>query len=183
MEAYIGQIEAFAFNFAPTGWAMCAGQLLSIAQNSALFAILGTTYGGNGVQTFALPDLRGRTPIGWGAARSGTQYVIGQAAGTESVTLLPTQMPAHNHLLTGTNNSTANGSPTPGTGVGLAAGYTGGGKSGGAAVNIYSTTAPNTTLNAAAVSSSGGTQPHANLQPYTTVNYCICLQGIFPSRN
>ncbi len=177
-EPFIGEIIMFAGNFNPRGWAFCQGQLLSIAQNTALFAILGTTYGGNGQTTFALPDLRGRVPVGQGQGPGLSPYSLGQQAGTETVTLLTTQMPAHNHLV---NANEGNGSAqTPG------AGFPSGGivpTSGNAAVNNYRNSTDGTTMAPTVIGNAGGSQPHPNIQPYLCINFIIALEGIFPSRN
>ncbi len=175
-EPFIGQLILFAGNFAPQGWAFCNGQLLSIAQNTALFSILGTTYGGDGVSNFALPDLRGRAPVGFGQGPGLSNYNLGQQTGSENVTLTQAQMPAHGHNL-GAQASPGNAlSPA---GAFLAQGDAG--RSG--TVNDYttSTTSP-TTLNQASVQPAGGSQPHPNIQPVLAMNYIIALQGVFPSR-
>jgi microcystin-dependent protein len=171
MEPFIGQIEAFGFNYAPKGWALCNGALLSIAQNSALFSLLGTVYGGDGITTFALPDLRGRVAINQGSSPGGRTYAMGQMGGQEQITLITPQMPSHSHVaivhaLNGTPDSSEPG------GAFLAE------------ADVYSTGAPNTVMNAGSVTNAvaGGNQPHENMQPYLTINYCIALQGIFPSR-
>jgi microcystin-dependent protein len=173
MEGYIAEIRMFAGNFAPRGWAFCQGQILSIAQNTALFALIGTTYGGNGQTTFALPDLRGRVPVGPGLGPGLPNVDLGQMSGEATHTLISTEMPAHTHSA----NAVASGgnSGTPGTGV-VWAGST-------ARDSIYSSGAPNTTLQGAAIGQAGGSQPHNNMQPYTGINYIICIEGIFPSRN
>ena len=177
-EPFIGEIIMFAGNFNPRGWALCQGQLLSIAQNTALFSILGTTYGGNGQTTFALPDLRGRVPVGQGQGPGLSQYVLGQQSGTETVTLLSTQMPQHNHLITANEG---NGSQaTPGAGF-LASGIVP--SSGNASVSNYRNSSDGTTLAPTSLSLTGGSQPHSNIQPYLCINFIIALQGIFPSRN
>jgi microcystin-dependent protein len=169
-EPFIGQIQAFGFNFAPRGWATCDGQIISIAQNTALFSLLGTTYGGNGQTTFALPDLRGRVSLHQGSGPGLSSYVMGQSSGTENVTLISTQMPAHNHLVTanGTAGSKLEDVPS-GNFLGPA--------------EAYSTTTTGATLNPQSLGIAGGNQPHPNMQPYLTINWCIALQGIFPSRN
>ena len=177
MEAYIGQIEAFAFNFAPTGWAMCAGQLLSIAQNSALFAILGTTYGGNGVQTFALPDLRGRISLGVGTGPGLPPATLGERSGEETHTLLWTEVPPHSHNVNAVNNGIIGGSNTPGPSVTLGSSRISGS---GAVANLYSATTPSAPMTN--VNFVGG-QPHENRMPYLAMNYCIALVGLYPSRS
>lgn len=180
--AYIGEIRPFGFNFAPRSWQTCSGQLLSIAQNTALFSILGTTYGGNGTTTFGLPDLRGRVGMGVGQGPGLSNYVLGQVTGVENVTLTSNEIPGHTHApSTRIKPGTADGRRVPVAGDFLTR------------LNV-TTTAPGliwrappltspTTLNAAAVGIAGGSQAHTNLQPTLAVNYCICTQGIFPSRN
>ncbi|WP_205601703.1 phage tail protein [Sphingobacterium sp. xlx-130] len=179
MEPFIGQIQLFGFNFAPRGWAQCNGQILSIAQNTALFSLIGTYYGGNGQTTFALPDLRGRVAIGQGQGPGLSPYTMGEMAGFEHVTLLSTQMPMHTHPLmvsnaTGTTD-VANGNYLANGAVTIARGNT-------VSANVYGTS-PGGQLNPATVSIQGGSQPHENRSPYLTLNYCIALVGIFPSRN
>ena len=170
-EFFIGQIMMTGFSFAPKSWAQCNGQLLPIAQNQALFSLLGTQYGGNGTTTFALPDLRSRTPVGYASS-----VQIGQSSGAENVTLLSTNLPSHTHTV---NASTTNGdNRNPSTRLFATSTNTT------APVNMY---APSTgalvPLNAQTVSPTGGNQPHPNLQPYSVINFCIALSGIFPSRN
>ena len=169
----IGEIKMFAGNFAPRGWALCQGQLLAISSNTALFSILGTTYGGNGTSTFALPDFRGRVPLNWGQGAGLQNYVIGEITGTESVNLLTTQIPAHNHTV----NAVASG----GNQASPASGYPAI-ESTGTSLN-YSNAAPNSTMNPNMVSGGGGGQPHNNIQPILCVSFIIALVGIFPSRN
>lgn len=191
----LGEIMPWAPNFAPRGWAFCDGQLLAISTNSALFSLLGTIYGGDGRTTFALPDLRGRTPIGAGHGPGLSSYIQGQAGGVETVTLTQLEMPAHNHMATpGTDMSAAMTASTadadsasPATGVSLA---TAAAENRGDPVTlIYTSAAPDTALAPApvsgsiAVSMAGGSQPHENRMPYLTIQYCIAMQGVFPSRN
>ncbi len=173
---FIGQIMLFAGNFAPRGWALCNGQLLSISQNTALFSILGTTYGGDGVNNFALPDLRGRAPIGFGQGTGLSNYDLGQVTGTESVTLNTAQMPSHGHNLGAQNSPGTTNSPT--------GGFLAQGVEARTAVNNYtaSTTSP-ATLNQASVQPTGGSQPHTNIQPVLAMNYIIAIEGVYPSRN
>jgi microcystin-dependent protein len=177
MDQFLGEIRMTGFNFAPNGWALCNGQTLSISENSALFALLGTFYGGNGVSTFNLPDLQGRVPIHQGNGPGLSPYVIGENGGTENVTLLSNQMPAHNHLVGVNNQNGGNADPTNAI---LAVGNTGGRSP--AATDDYTTSAATGNLAANAVSIAGGNQPHSNLQPFLTVNFIIALTGIFPSR-
>ena len=165
---FLAEVRMFSFNFPPKGWAFCQGQLLPINQNQALFSLLGTTYGGNGTTNFALPDLRGRTPIHWGTGGGGS-YVIGQVSGEESHSLLSTEMAQHTHAVTG--STAAPDASTP-TGNSWAAG----------GEQIYAAT-QNATMHPNALASMGGGLAHPNMQPYLVVNFSIALQGIFPSRN
>ena len=180
-EFFIGQIMMAGFNFAPKYWALCNGQLLPIAQNQALFSLLGTQYGGNGTTNFALPDLRSRTPIGCASSVDPSwqppSVQIGQTGGVENVTLLQTNIPAHTHAM---NASTGNGdNRSPGGRV-----FATSTNAGSPPPNLYAaSTGALVPLNPQTVAPAGGNQPHPNLQPYTTINFCIALQGIFPSRN
>jgi len=166
---FLGELRLFGMNWAPYGWHLCDGTLLSIQQYSALFALLGTTYGGNGTSNFALPDLRGRVPIHFGPI-----YQQGEMDGVENVTLMQGQMPVHNHAFQGIN--------TPGTVTQPI---------GNALANVATTTDPKYAadsgppqpLNPTAISVAGGSLPHPNMQPYLVLNYSIALVGIFPSRN
>ncbi|MEP7075407.1 MAG: tail fiber protein [Acidobacteriota bacterium] len=167
-EAYVGEIRIVAFTFPPRGWAFCNGQLLAIQQNQALFSILGTTYGGNGVQTFALPDLRGRVPVNFGQSTIGSFYNIGETGGEENHQLLQSEMPLHNHIPVA---STAAANVPAATGNFWAADP-----------GSYAAAA-NTTMLPNAIGTNGGNQPHPNLAPYLVVNFCIALSGLFPSRN
>lgn len=176
MTPYLGQISAFGFNFAPIGWAMCNGQKLSIAQNQALFTLLGTYYGGDGIQTFGLPDLRGRTPLHQGQGPGLSNYAIGQMGGSEAVTLMSTQMPSHMHLVT--VSSSAGSKDTPGSSYLAAAGLS----TDGTPVTMYGTS-PNTTMAQMGLTVTGGSQPHNNMQPYLAINWCIATQGIYPTQN
>jgi microcystin-dependent protein len=180
MEPFLGQITMFPYNFAPLGWALCQGQLLPISQNTALFSLLGTQFGGDGRTTFALPDLRGRVPIGQGQGPGLSPYAMGSTQGAENVTLTTATVPAHTHAFpafasAATTNSPAGARPAEGTESG---------RGGGIAVNTYAASGTAVSLapgQAAAVTVGG--LPHNNLQPYLTLNWCIALQGIFPSRN
>jgi microcystin-dependent protein len=172
-EPFIGEIRAFGFNFAPRGWANCSGQLLPISQNTALFSLLGTTYGGDGRTTFALPDLRGRVAVNQGQGPGLRNYTIGEMSGEEAHTLTINEAPAHTHLLNATNAGGNQQTPQNTFIATDAAGNTAGFASG----------PPTVTMNQASLGISGGSQPHNNLSPYLAVNYCIALQGIFPSRN
>ena len=161
---YIGELRVFSFGFAPKGWVQCNGQLMSIQQNTALFAILGTTYGGDGVRTFGLPNLQGRTPV-----HVGNGIVLGQLAGEQAHTLLLSEMAAHTHVPAGTNTAANQGAPTGN----LWATET---------ENSYATTV-NSAMLPAAIGNTGGSQPHNNMQPYLVLNVCIAIVGIFPTRN
>jgi microcystin-dependent protein len=180
-EPYLSMIEAFGFNFAPVGWALCAGQTLAIAQNQALFALLGTTYGGNGTTTFNLPDLRGRLAVGFGQGLGLSSYALGAAGGEEAHRLSASEVPSHAHTLHATNNGQANGTNIPGAGVLMGSGY--GIEANNPVENVYSNAAPTVAMAANAVGPAGGGQPHENRMPFLTINYCIALQGIFPSRS
>ena len=172
-ELYIGEIRAFAGNFAPEGWALCDGSLLAIASNTALFSLIGTTYGGDGQNTFALPDLRGRAVIHQGTGTGLSPYVIGEQVGTETVTLAAGQMPSHAHSFAAT--TAAGNTQTPGPSVVLASTASG--------FPIYDGTATPVALAPRAVSSVGGSAPHNNRQPYLAITYIISLSGIYPSRS
>ena len=171
MEPLLGQIQAFGFNFAPRGWAFCNGQLLPISQNQALFALLGTTYGGDGRTTFGLPDLRGRVSFAFGSGPGLSNYVIGEKGGAETVTLNTNQIPSHSHTANAANESANSNRPT---GNVLASPET----------NIYrENQAPDTQMHANIIGDTGGGQSHPNIQPFLVINWCIALDGTFPSRN
>jgi microcystin-dependent protein len=178
-EPFLGEIRMVGWSFAANGWALCNGQLMSISQNTALFSLLGTTYGGDGIQTFALPNLQGRVPIHQGQGPGLSPYVIGQVAGSENVTLLQNQMPTHNHLVGVSNQLGTVSDPTNAI---LAQGNSGEARRP-VPVSDYVTTAVTGALAPTTVSSVGGNQPHTNLQPFLCVNFIIALQGIFPSRS
>lgn len=201
-EPFLGQIILVPYNFAPRGWAFCNGQLLPISQNTALFSLLGTTYGGNGQTTFALPDLRGRVPISSGQGLGLQNYVLGEVGGSEAVTLTTSQLPSHTHQLpahthqapahthqvTALTDSASTGIPTDNLPAAAARG-----------TNLYAPPSANTTTMAPTmiqsggdldtssaapqVQSTGGSQPFDNRVPFLTLNYCIALQGIFPTRD
>jgi microcystin-dependent protein len=179
MDPFPGEIRMVGWNFVANGWALCNGQLMPINQYSALFSLLGTTYGGNGTTTFALPNLQGRVPIHQGTGVGLSPYTIGQSSGSENITLLPTQMPIHNHLMGVSNLPGAVSDPTNAI---LAQGNSGAGRSP-VPVSDYVSTAATGTLAPTAIASSGGSQPHSNIQPYLCINFIIALNGIFPSRN
>jgi len=177
MEGTIAEIRMFAGNFAPRNWAFCAGQIMSISQNTALFSLLGTTYGGNGQTTFALPDLRGRVPVGTGQGPGLPNMTLGQVAGEPTHTLLTTEIPAHTHAL----NASTNG-PTINTASGnLLASQSR--SNGGTMPNVYAANSGQVAMGSLAIGATGGSQPFSIMQPYLGMNYIICLFGIFPSRN
>jgi microcystin-dependent protein len=163
-EPFLSEIRIFSFEFAPKGWAFCNGQFLPINQNQALFALLGTTYGGNGQTTFALPNLRGQVPI-----HTGNGHTLGEKAGGVSVTVTQEQMPQHMHTL---QASSANGATPNPSGNVL-----------GRVNNLYAAVSALTPMSPTSVTSVGGSQPHNNMMPYLVLNFCIALQGIFPSQN
>lgn len=170
-DQFVGEIRMFAGNFAPEGWALCNGQVLPIAQNTALFSLLGTMYGGNGKTNFALPDLRGRTPVSFGTGSGLTNKTIGESGGSERINLTVDQLPTHTHVVRAVTSNANQSSPTgnfPATTKLLDM--------------EYSDSVPNTTYNYTMLNSTGGNQPINNLQPYVTVNFIIALQGIFPPR-
>jgi microcystin-dependent protein len=181
MDPLLAMIFAFGSNFAPQGFLFCSGQLLAIAPNTAVFSLLGTTYGGNGTTTFGLPDLRGRAPIGQGQGPGLSNYVLGQSAGVESVSILISNLPQHTHALNA--NTAAGTTGVPGTTTYLSKGPSTGSGPNATVENIYTTAAPNTTLAPTAVGLTGSNIPLSILQPYLAVSYIIATQGIFPTRN
>ncbi|OZY84694.1 phage tail protein [Cellvibrio mixtus] len=174
-EAFIGEVRVFGGNFAPVNWHLCDGSLLPISQYEALFALIGTVYGGNGVNTFGIPDLRGRLPVGQGQGLGLTNRIIGQSFGSESVSLVTNQLPAHNHAFNATTDTAV--APSPANGV--FATQTDGDK---IYVAANGTNQP-AVLAANSVVQTGGSQPHDNIMPSLGISYIICLNGIFPSRN
>lgn len=176
-QPYIGEIRCFGFTFAPRDWAFCNGQIMAIAQNTALFSILGTTYGGNGTTTYALPNLQGQIPMHWGQGTSGLNTTIGEVQGQPNVTLTVDQMPAHNHAISSADpgnpaNRLAGPSPTA---------YLSNTKGSQGYQNPPVT--PNANFSPNAITLAGNSLPHDNMQPFLTLNFCISLSGIFPSRN
>jgi microcystin-dependent protein len=171
---FVGQLALFGFNFAPKGWAMCQGQLLSISQNTALFSLLGTFYGGDGKSNFALPDLQGAVPVHQGQGNGLSQYFIGESDGTQTVTLLISEMPAHPHSIK------ANAAPIPPP-VGQVANNAPGQPA--AATKLYVTGNGNVTLDPNTLTLVGGSQPHNNMMPTLTMNWCIAMQGVYPARS
>lgn len=184
MEAFIGTVMLWGPNFAPRGWAFCQGQLMSISQNTALFSLLGTTYGGNGQTTFALPNLQGRVPVGAGQSPGTSTYVLGESAGTESVALTSAQMPQHSHTLAASNTDSASLTQAPAAGwtLGAAASVTGRPPVA-TPVQMYNASNISQPVQSAPTSVAGGGTPVPVIQPFQVLNYIICLEGIFPSRN
>ena len=171
---FVAEIRMFGCNFAPTGWAQCNGQLLPLSQNTALFSLLGTNYGGDGKSTFALPNLQGSIPMHIGGDGQGpglSPHVLGETGGVDAVTLLQSEIPAHAHLVTASQSDGTTrlpGGQLPAAGVGVAP---------------YGVPGPLTAMHPNLVTPTGGGQPHNNLQPYLTLRFCIALQGIFPPRH
>jgi len=171
-DPFVAEIRIFPFNFAPRGWAWCDGQLLPLSQNTALFSLLGTTYGGNGKSNFALPDLQGRGPMFWGQGPGLSLRDIGETGGSETVSLLESEIPSHTHAM---QASAAPGNNKIAAGNVLA-------RSTGGNVYLPPAGAPLVSMSANALAPAGGDQPHNNLQPYLTFYFCIALQGVFPPR-
>jgi microcystin-dependent protein len=172
-DPFVAEIRIFPFNFAPNGWAWCDGQPLPLSQNTALFSLLGTTYGGNGKSNFALPDLQGNAPMFWGQGPGLSLYDLGQTGGSQTVTLLESEIPSHSHGLMAAAQIATSGVPSPSVGLGRSRG-----------MNLYQS---NTTQNVVQMSPSalgpaGGSLPHNNMMPYLTFYFCIALQGVFPPR-
>lgn len=170
-DPFVAEIRIFPFNFAPRGWAWCDGQLLPLSQNTALFSLLGTTYGGNGESNFALPDLQGRAPMAPGQGPGLSLYDLGQTGGQSSVTLLPTEIPAHTHVASATSDTAVTNAPANAY---LARPL-------GRGSNLYSPSFTST-VGMQPTSTAGGNAPHNNMQPYLTFYFCIALQGVFPPR-
>jgi microcystin-dependent protein len=172
MDPFVAEIRIFPFNFAPKGWAWCDGQILPLSQNTALFSLLGTTYGGDGKSNFALPDLQGCAPMHPGQGPGLSLHDLGETGGSETVSLLESEIPAHTHTLRGDANVSETPDPA-GNSLGR-----------GSSVNAYQTDSTNNLVSMApeALVPAGGDQPHNNLQPYLTVFFCIALQGVYPPR-
>jgi microcystin-dependent protein len=175
MDPFVAEIRIFPFNFAPKGWAFCDGQILPISQNTALFSLLGTTYGGDGKSTFALPDLQGRSPMQPGQGPGLSLHDLGEMSGEEAVTLLVSEIPAHVHSVGRALNANGNQiSPVNSVWAQASAGR--------GAAALYLDGAPTGTVNINSLNVTGGSLPHNNMQPYLTLNFCIALQGVFPPR-
>ncbi|OXM86654.1 phage tail protein [Paenibacillus rigui] len=169
-DQYVGEIRMFSGSYPPVGWVLCNGQLLSISEYEALFTLIGTTYGGDGQTNFAVPDLRGRIPVHMGTNyMTGSSYLLGQMAGSETVTLLEGQLPAHTHL--------PNASSVPGTQSNPANAFWATSDK-----NQYSDAAPNTTMNPSIIGSAGGSQPHDNMMPFSTLTFIMAVEGIYPTQ-
>lgn len=168
MNPFLGQLMLCSWNFAARGWSTCSGQLLAINQNAPLFSLLGTYYGGDGIRTFALPNLQGMTPIGYGADQSGNQYPLGNTGGVAAYTLNSQQVPGHSHTVNASKAEANKNVPSGGMLAGTA---------------VFTAAANLTAMNNAVVTPAGGSQPHENRQPYLVMNWCIALQGIFPTQN
>jgi microcystin-dependent protein len=171
---FVGEIRIFPYNFPPRGWAFCNGQIIPVSQNTALFAILGTFYGGNGTSNFALPNFIGRVPVHQGQGPGLSQYVIGEIGGSSTVTLPTQQIPSHAHNLLAFTGRGVTAHANPASGDALTASQGG---------SAYSPSAPDTQLSPVSVGQTGGSQPHDNAMPTLSLNFCIALQGIFPARN
>ncbi|HEV8370194.1 MAG TPA: tail fiber protein [Pyrinomonadaceae bacterium] len=169
-DPFVAEIRIFPFNFAPKGWAWCDGQLMPISQNTALFSLLGTTYGGNGKSTFALPDLQGSAPMHPGQGPGLSLHDLGEQGGSETVTLLESEIPAHSHTLRASLDDADIAIPTAARSLAKASS------------NLYVSTPPNVSMAPQALSPAGGDQPHNNMQPYLTYYFNIALQGVFPAR-
>jgi microcystin-dependent protein len=174
MDPFVAEIRIFPFHFAPKGWAFCDGQVLPISQNTALFSLLGTTYGGNGQSTFALPDLRGSVPMHPGQGPGLSLHDLGETGGSETATLLETEIPSHSHIMKASNSDGV--SPTPTNNISSAPGAD-------RDLFLYKDGAPNAVMNPLSSGISGGGQPHNNLMPYLTLHFNIALQGVFPPRS
>src|SRR5256714_4229843 len=173
MDPFVAEIRIFPFNFAPKGWAFCDGQILPISQNTALFSLLGTTYGGNGKSTFALPDMQGTAPMHPGQGPGLSLHDLGETGGSETVTLLESEIPAHSHAIMAATNPATDKLPSPAMSLSRSRND-----------NTYqSVTNQNVvTMSDQSLAPAGGDQPHNNMQPYLTLNFCIALQGVFPPR-
>ena len=170
-DQFVAEIRIFPFNFPPTGWAFCDGQLMPISQNTALFALVGTYYGGDGKSTFALPNMRGNAPMQSGQGQGLSERFLGEMSGVESVTLINSEIPVHTHAMLANNGLANSRTPTPTAAMARATGGL-----------LYDVAANQTQMAPAALSLAGGGLPHNNMQPYLTLNFCIALQGVFPQR-
>ena len=174
-DQFLAEIRIFPLNFAPKGWAFCDGQILPISQNTALFSLLGTTYGGDGKSNFALPNLQGSAPMHPGQGPGLSLHDLGELGGFQTVTLLETEMPSHSHTAQCDSGAASQSSPAGGMWAAAAGGRT--------PPPHYSDATPNVLMNGYALSVTGGDLPHNNMQPYLTLNFCIALQGVYPPRS
>ena len=175
MDPFVAEIRIFPFNFAPKGWASCDGQILPLSQNTALFSLLGTTYGGDGKSNFALPDLQGRAPMHPGQGPGLSLHDLGETGGSETVSLIESEIPAHSHVVGRALDANGNSTSPVGNIWAEAPAQRG-------ALLVYIPGPPTKPMNADAILPAGGDQPHNNLQPYLTLNFCIALQGVYPPR-
>ena len=171
MDPFVAEIRIFGFNFAPKGWAFCDGQLLPLSQNTALFSLLGTTYGGDGKSNFALPDMQGNAPMHPSQGPGLSLHDLGETGGSQTVTLLQSEIPSHSHSMMASNSDSISQSPA----ASLLAGGVGG-------ISLYGAPPPQVQLSVNAIAPVGGGLPHNNMMPYLTLNFCIALQGVFPAR-
>jgi microcystin-dependent protein len=171
-DPFVAEIRIFPFNFAPKGWAFCDGQLLSLSQNTALFSLLGTTYGGDGKSNFALPNMQGNAPMHPGQGPGLSLHDLGETGGSQTVSLLESEIPSHPHVMRAVTDPGDLKIPTPTRSIARSQGS-----------NAYKNTNSTTPMNPAALAPAGGDQPHNNMQPYLTLNFCIALQGVYPARN
>src|SRR5436853_7144647 len=171
-DPFVAEIRIFPFNFAPKGWAFCDGQILPLSQNTALFSLLGTTYGGDGKCTFALPDMQGNAPMHPGQGPGLSLHDLGETGGSETVSLLESEIPSHSHSL-GSQNNALGGVQTPAPATSLNRPASG---------NLFDTNTTLVQMDPNSLAPAGGDQPHNNMQPYLTLNFCIALQGVFPPR-
>ena len=170
-DPFVAEIRIFGFNFPPRGWAFCNGQLLPISQNTALFSLLGTTYGGDGKSTFALPDMQGNAPMHPGQGAGLSLHDLGEMSGTETVTLLESEIPSHTHVMRASLDDADLAIPQPTRTLAKAS------------ANLYATSGATSPLALDGLTPAGGSLPHNNMQPYLTLNFCIALQGVFPPRS
>lgn len=175
-DPFVGEIRMFAGTFAPNGWALCEGQLVPISQNTALFSLLGTSYGGDGKSTFALPDLRDASPVHHGQGPGRSQYDLGQSGGSQSVTLVPSELPSHSHAVMAVDAGTLGTTGNPSAGTWATA------RQGRVTEKLYSSSPATQTMSPTALAVTGGGQPHNNMAPYLAITFIIALQGVFPQR-
>jgi microcystin-dependent protein len=171
MDPFVAEIRIFPFNFAPRGWAFCSGQILPLSQNTALFSLLGTTYGGNGSSNFGLPDLQGRAPMHPGQGPGLSLYDLGESSGTETITLLASEMPGHTHGVMGATIDNADSNVPTNNNIGKAS------------TKVFNAAGTQVQMNVNTIGVTGNSLPHSNMMPYLTMNFCIALQGVYPPRS